>query len=183
MKDKFYLLLRAISVSVMGVLLIAYKEQWAGALVVGVGVVFALFGLSSVISWLIKKNLDRNPGFFPVLGVAGVVLGVMLIVAPETFVNAFVYIAGALLVFFALIELFSLVSMRNDVKLPGWFFVTPVVALLLGGFALWNPTEAAALPFLLISIGCIVCGLGWIIATIVWMIRSRKTSRANESSV
>ena len=174
MKDKLYLLLRAICVLLIGVLLVAYKEQWAGALVIGVGIVFALFGLCSVITWLVKRNLDRNPGFFPVLGVAGVVLGALLIVASKTFVNAFVYIAGAILICLALFELFSLISMRRDVKLPAWLFVTPVVALLLGGFALWNPTKAAALPFFLSGIGCIVCGLGWIIADVAWMIRSRK---------
>ena len=174
MKDKFYLLLRANCVLLIGVLLVAYKEQWAGALIIVMGIVFALFGLCSVISWSVKKKLDRNPGFIPVLGVAGVALGILLIVASKTFVNVFVYIAGALLIILAVVELLSLLDMRRDVKIPGALFVTPVVALLLGGFALWNPSKAAALPFLLSGIGCIVCGIGWIIADVAWIIRSKK---------
>lgn len=174
MKDKFFLILRAICVLLVGILLVAYKEQWAGALVIGMGVIFAVFGLCSVISWLIKNNLKRSPGFFPVLGVAGVVLGLVLILASKSFVNVFVYVAGAILILLALFELFSLLSMHRDVHFPGWIFATPVIALLLGGFALWNPTKAAALPYMLTGIGCIVCGLGWVVAIVSWMVRSRK---------
>lgn len=174
MKDKFFLILRAICVLLVGILLVAYKEQWAGALVIGMGVIFAVFGLCSVISWLIKNNLKRNPGFFPVLGVAGVVLGLVLILASKSFVNVFVYVAGAILIILALFELFSLLSMHRDARFPGWIFATPVIALLLGGFALWNPTKAAALPYMLTGIGCIVCGLGWVVAIVSWIVRSRK---------
>lgn len=174
MKDKFFVILRALCVLVIGVLLVAYKEQWAGALVIGMGIVFAAFGLCSVVSWIVRRKCRRDPGFFPVSGVAGLLLGLLMMLASQKFVNVFVYLAGGILLCLALFELVSLFSLRRDVKLPGWLFTTPVLALLMGGFALWNPTKAAALPFLISGIGCIICGTGWILAVFSWMIRRRK---------
>ena len=174
MKDKLYALLRAVCVLVVGILLIAYREQWADALVIGVGAVFALFGLCSVVSWLIKRARSGTSPFFPVLGVAGVLLGVLLMTASETFLKVFIYIIGGLLVCLALYELFSLTALHREARLPGWLYLPPVVALLLGVYSLWNPTKAAALPFLLTGIGCAVCALGRILATVLWAFKRKR---------
>ena len=69
------------------------------------------------------------------------------------------YALGIILSYAGLSEIIQLVSARQWVRVPGGFYVTPVLVMLLGIFILFNPIESANLPFILLGIGCMVYGL------------------------
>ena len=55
------------------------------------------------------------------------------------------------------------------------FYLSPTLVLLLGLFVIFNPFEAAALPFIVIGVGCIVSAFNELVAIY------RSTKKKNNS--
>lgn len=176
MKSWMYPVLRCLCVLLIGVLLVAYKEQWAGLLVILVGALFFVCGVVSIITWLVKKKKQTASGVFPLLGTGSALLGLLLMLASGTFLSVFMYVMGGMLVLWGVWQLVNMLNVRRLAQLPGFLFVAPVAAICFGIYAIWNPTKAAALPFVLIGVGCIVSGLGEAIALILAAVHRKKNS-------
>ena len=183
MKDFFYQLLRSLTVLLVGVLLVACREQWTQWIVVLTGDVFFIVGLISVFNYLLKKNRGKPTGSLPILGIAGILLGLILMIAAETFLKFFIYVMGAVLILFAIYQLVTMMNIHRKVRLHSALFLAPILAILFGVFALWNPTKVASIPFLLTGLGCIVCGVGDIIALVVYGARKAKEARQEKTTV
>jgi len=177
MKNFFYQFLRSLTVLLIGILLVACKEQWTQWVVVLSGAVFFIVGLMSVFNYLLKKNRGRPAGNFPVLGIGGILLGIILMVAAESFVNFFMYVMGVALIIVAVYQFVTMLRIHRVVRLHAAFFLAPVLALMFGVFALWNPTKVASIPFLLTGLGCIVSAVGDIIALSLYGSRRAKDAR------
>lgn len=183
MKDFFYQFLRSLTVLLIGVLLVACREQWTQWIVVLTGAVFFIVGLISVFNYLLRKNRGKPTGAFPVLGIAGILLGLILMVAAESFLKFFIYIMGAALILLAIYQLVTMLNIHRKVRLHGALFLAPILAILFGVFALWNPTKVASIPFLLTGLGCIVCGVGDVIALLIYGVRRAKEKRLENTTV
>ena len=163
MKSWLYPLLRIVCILLTGVLFIVYRDTWAHLLVIIIGALFAVYGLAGAIAYYVRKSRKEPVGLFPVAGIGCVLLGVVLMVKSKSFIQAFVYVAAALLIVFSISQIVRLIRWHRHVKLSTGFFIAPILALLLAAFALWNPMRAATIPFVLTGVGCIICAISDII--------------------
>ena len=108
------------------------------------------------------KSIDGVPhrfGWSQVLSVGSILFGLCLIVRPMFFEAILMYALGVILTYAGLSEIVHLVSVRQWVRVPGGFYVTPVLVMLVGIFILFNPIESANVSFIILGIGCMVYGL------------------------
>ena len=156
-----YAMLRGITALLIGVLLVFWSQSAVLYLIMAIGCLFLIPGLFSLLTYFRKPSLDGNRrfGWAQVLGVGSILFGLCLIVSPVFFEKSLMYALGIILSYAGLSEIIQLVSARQWVRVPGGFYVTPVLVMLLGLFILFNPIESANLPFILLGIGCMVYGL------------------------
>ena len=156
-----YAMLRGITALLIGVLLVFWSQSAVLYLIMAIGCLFLIPGLLSLLTYFRKPSLDGNRrfGWAQVLGVGSILFGLCLIVSPVFFEKSLMYALGIILSYAGLSEIIQLVSARQWVRVPGGFYVTPVLVMLLGLFILFNPIESANLPFILLGIGCMVYGL------------------------
>ncbi|MBR6590870.1 MAG: DUF308 domain-containing protein [Bacteroidaceae bacterium] len=156
-----YAMLRGITALLIGVLLVFWSQSAVLYLIMAIGCLFLIPGLFSLLTYFRKPSLDGNRrfGWAQVLGVGSILFGLCLIVSPVFFEKSLMYALGIILSYAGLSEIIQLVSARQWVRVPGGFYVTPVLVMLLGIFILFNPIESANLPFILLGIGCMVYGL------------------------
>ena len=156
-----YAMLRGITALLIGVLLVFWSQSAVLYLIMAIGCLFLIPGLLSLLTYFRKPSLvgNRRFGWAQVLGVGSILFGLCLIVSPVFFEKSLMYALGIILSYAGLSEIIQLVSARQWVRVPGGFYVTPVLVMLLGIFILFNPIESANLPFILLGIGCMVYGL------------------------
>lgn len=128
-------LFRALIAIVAGGLMIQYREKMVTWLTVGIGVMFFLSGVVSIIAYYVSKNnadkavreaeLSAAPEAevavitkptFPIVGLGSIILGVILFFMPATFVRYLVYIFAAIIILGAIGQYVSLISIQNAIK-------------------------------------------------------------------
>ena len=130
-------------------------------LIMAIGCLFLIPGLLSLLAYFRKTSPEGSHrfGWSQMLGVGSVLFGLCLIVNPVFFEKSLMYALGIILSYAGLSEIIQLTAARQWVRVPGGFYVTPVLVMLLGIFILFNPIESANLPFIILGIGCMVYGL------------------------
>jgi hypothetical protein len=156
---------RAVCAMIVGVLLLKYPQDGVTWLTMAIG---ALFLVSGVISLIAYTNARRHVGdyiitdregrvvsgtqpTFPIVGIGSVILGLVLVLTPNTFIHGLMYILGIIMVLGAVNQLMSLVAARRLGGIPFGFWVTPSVILLVGLFVLLKPGESAELPLIILG--------------------------------
>ena len=77
-------------------------------------------------------------------------------IMPEFFVNILMYLLGALLVLGGLSQLINFIFVRQAVKVPLLFYLVSVLILASGVVILFNPFQAATVPFIVLGVTAIV---------------------------
>lgn len=156
-----FAMLRGITALLIGILLVFWSQSAVLYLIMAIGCLFLIPGLLSLLAYFRKTPIDgkRHFGWAQVLGVGSILFGLCLIVSPVLFEKSLMYALGIILSYAGLSEIVQLVSARQWVRVPGGFYVTPVLVMLLGIFILFNPIESANIPFILLGVGCMVYGL------------------------
>lgn len=128
-------LFRAFIAIVAGGLMIQYREKMVTWLTIGIGVMFFLSGVVSIITYYVgKKHAEKamhtaemntaqegetveiiKPSF-PIVGLGSIILGSILCFMPATFVSYLVYIFAAIIILGAIGQYVSLISTRNAIK-------------------------------------------------------------------
>lgn len=154
-------IVRSLCVLLIGFLFLALGDSALSMLVVAVGALLMIPGVFSLISYL--RHLEQRP-MFPLAALGSFVLGLWMVMSPAFFVSFFMYVVGGVLVALGVYQLAGL-SVTSRVLSVAWpLYVMPVIVLLVGLFVIFNPFEAAALPFILIGIGCVLSSVNDIIA-------------------
>jgi len=157
-----YSLLRGVTALLIGVLLVFWPQSAVLYLIMVLGCLFLIPGLFSLLAYYRHKSADgasHRFGWSQVLSVGSILFGLCLIVRPMFFEAILMYALGIILTYAGLSEIIHLVSARQWVRVPGGFYVTPVLVMLVGIFILFNPIESANVPFIILGIGCMVYGL------------------------
>lgn len=170
MKSINYAIIRSLCALIIGVLLVIWPDVAVSYLVITIGVLFLIPGLYGVFSFFLKgKNVElqdkRKP--FPVAALGSALLGLWLIVMPMFFVSILMYVLGALLVLAGLSQLISFASARSYSSVPMIVFVIPSLILIAGVVVLFNPFEAASIPFMVLGISAIVYSLTDLVRLVV----------------
>lgn len=154
-------MLRGITALLIGGLLVFWSQSAVTYLIMAIGCLFLIPGLLSLLTYFRKTSPEgtRRFGWSQMLGVGSVLFGLCLIVNPVFFEKSLMYALGIILSYAGLSEIIQLTAARQWVRVPGGFYVTPVLVMLLGIFILFNPIESANLPFIILGIGCMVYGL------------------------
>ena len=159
--DVMIAMLRGLTALLIGVLLVFWSQSAIQYLIMAVGCLFLIPGLFSLLSYYRQKPTGEGHrlGWSQVLGIGSVLFGLSLIISPTFFERSLMFVLGIILTYAGLSEIIQLVSARQWMRVPGGFYVTPIVVMLLGIFILFNPIESANLPFIILGIGCMVYGV------------------------
>ena len=158
-------LFRAICAIIVGVLLIKYREQTVTWITICIGVLFFLSGVISCTTYYstrkqtgdtIVYDADGNQltgikPTFPIVGLGSLILGVILALMPDTFINGLVYILAAILILGAVSQFVMLTSATKYGRIGFYFWIVPSVILLIGIIAIVYPTAIASAPLFIIG--------------------------------
>lgn len=177
MKTISYSLLRAVCALVIGLVLVLFPNQAAEYLVITVGVIFLIPSLISIVGYFAWRG--ERPVHFPLLGIGSLLFGLWLVIMPGFFADLLTYVLGFILVIGGVQQIASLTSARNWMRVPAGFYVVPVLILLAGLFALFNPLGARSTAFIIIGVSSLVYALSELVN---WFGFSRKRPKAPSST-
>ena len=169
-------LVRAVMAFAVGALIIKYREETVHWLTVVIGALFFVSGLISVVlnrrptpslpkgeslESYSESNTDANQTPSPreggggwltsLVGFGSIILGIILALMPTTFITGLQYVLAAMLVLGAVNQFVNLAQASRWCHV-GWFYwLLPVVVLLVAIFMIWRPVETAAAPLFIIG--------------------------------
>ncbi|TWV12947.1 DUF308 domain-containing protein [Bacteroidaceae bacterium HV4-6-C5C] len=174
MKNINYSFLRAICALLISLVLILFPAEAGNYLVITIGIVFMVPSIFSIVGYFTLPI-----GFklrFPVEAVGGLLFGLWLMIMPSFFADLLTYLLGFILLMGGVQQIAALMGARHWVHVPVKFYIIPVLILLAGFFALFNPTGVRDTAFTIIGI----TGLVYTISELVnWFAFTRKKPKVS----
>ena len=201
MKNLLNSLVRAVMAFVVGALIIKFREETVHWLTIVIGALFFVTGLISVVlnrqrptplplpvregsnysqgdGLQAEKHSTPSPregggGWLAsVVGFGSIILGVILALMPTTFITGLQYVLAAMLVLGAVNQFVNLAQASRWCHV-GWFYwLLPVVVLLVAIFMIWRPVETAAAPLFIIGWCMLLYGMAELLgALMLWKAR------------
>ncbi len=168
-------LFRALCAIAIGGLLSAYPVETAKWVIIAIGALFLCSGIASCAVYFLAKPHALEEGVtlsdadgrvirpaaptFPIVGIGSLILGLILMLMPETFRDLLVYILAVVLIIGAVSQLVALDRARRIGHLPWAFWVCPSLVLLAGVLAVFRPSWVVAFPIYLVGISMILYGV------------------------
>ena len=151
-------LLRALVVLGMGIALVMYSNEVARLVVQGIGVLFILPGLITAYGGISKDKYENSVPLMPiVVGGGSVILGAILLLFPELFISALLYILAGLLLLGSTMQIYQLVKLHQEgMKSSMIYYLFPATIFVVGLYIMLHPMEAASLPFLFVGYAAIL---------------------------
>jgi uncharacterized membrane protein HdeD (DUF308 family) len=158
---------RALAAMAAGILLVRYPDNTVIGIVITIGVIFLLSGIVSVLSYINSRRhandyviydaqgriISAQAPMFPIVGIGSMILGAILAITPETFINTLMYIIGAMLILGAIGQYMSIINIRRYKALSFGYWLCPTLILLAGVYILINPISPISMAMSV---------LGWI---------------------
>lgn len=163
---------RALSGIIVGMLLVKYREQTVTWITVAIGVLFFVSGVFSCATYLVARSkkddiqvfdadgrqLTGLTPTFPIAGIGSLVLGLILAIMPGTFIASLMYILAAMLILGAVSQITNLVAASRVARIGIYFWIMPILTLLIGIVAFVAPSSIATAPLFVIGWAMIVYG-------------------------
>lgn len=181
MKGLSYSFLRAICALVIGLVLVMFPDQAGDYFVITIGVIFLVPSLVSIIGYFAQNTEMRSR--FPIEGVGSLLFGLWLIIMPGFFADLLTFVLGFILVMGGVQQIASLSAARRWMPVPGGFYVVPVLILLAGLVALFNPTGVRSTAFIIIGISSLVYAASELLNWFKFTRRRPKTPDASVKAV
>ena len=170
--------LRMLFALILGLLLVIFPNEAGNFFVIAIGTIFLIPSLLSIASALSSKQ----GGFhFPFFSVGSLLFGLWLIITPEFFVTLLTYVLGFVLLMGGVQQLSSLQVARQWVKVSPYYYIVPVLILLAGLLALFNPGGVQRTAFLVIGCASLFYALQELVSWFSLM-RLRPKPRVDEAS-
>lgn len=164
MKTMNYSLIRVLFALAVGLVLVIWPDVAAAYIVITLGVAFLIPGIISLFSYFSRRRTSKEKSpRFPVEGVGSLLFGLWLIIMPDFFADALMFLLGFILVMGGVQQISSLSRARKWIRVPAAFYFFPVLILIAGLFTLFNPAEARNTTFLIIGICSLVYALSELI--------------------
>lgn len=154
MKGLSYSFLRIICALVIGLVLVMFPDQASDYFVITIGVIFLVPSLISIIGYYAQGSEVRRR--FPIEGIGSLLFGLWLVIMPGFFADLLTFVLGFILVMGGVQQIASLVAARKWILVPGGFYVVPVLILIAGLIALFNPTGVRSTAFIIIGVTSLV---------------------------
>lgn len=156
MKRINYALLRALGALALGLLLVIFPTQITDYLVISIGVVFMLPSLISIVGYFMRNGKSEVSLRFPIEGFGSFLFGLWLVIMPSFFADMLIIILGFILALGGVQQIATLVVARHWSKVPVGFFVIPVLILVAGVLAIFNPSGVQHTAVMVIGVAAIV---------------------------
>ncbi len=166
---------RAVCAIVVGALLVKYREQTVTWITIAIGVMFFVSGVISVVAYFSAKRqatadgidiydangnkLTRPMPAFPIVGAGSIILGALLALLPNSFVDGLMFILSAILILGALNLFFNLAAATKFSRIGYVWWVFPIIIFLVGIVALVKPSVIASAPLFIIGWGMMAYGM------------------------
>ncbi len=174
------LILRAACAIIVGALLLASPEAYTILMVQVIGGIFLLSGLVPVVGFWFPSSAGSMRPVFPVVGTGSILLGILLMVFPDVFVRALMYVLAVLFILGGVQQLVAQIGARSMVPMRWWTVLLSVAVVALGIFILVKPLQSASVPFFLLGIGSICYGLTELLRAFRRIAYEHKASRKGE---
>ena len=157
MKTMNYSLIRILFALVIGLVLVIWPNAAASYIVITVGVAFLIPGVISLFGYFGRKRQEGEAApRFPIEGIGSLLFGLWLIVMPEFFADVLMFLLGFILIMGGVQQIASLSAARRWMPVPYGFYAVPVLILIAGLVALFNPTGVRSTAFIIIGISSLV---------------------------
>lgn len=171
---------RALCAIVVGALLVKYRQDMVTWLTITIGVIFFISGVISCVTYLAARRhssdvdirdaegnrLTTPAPSFPLVGIGSLILGALLAMMPQTFVNGLTYVLAAILILGALNQFFNLATATKFARIGLAWWVLPAIIFIIGLIALVKPSVIATAPLFVIGWCMMVYGVVELINTL-----------------
>ena len=182
MKSFNYAAVSSISALIIGILLVVWPGVAISYLVITIGVLFLLpgiYGLVSYFSLSNKQEEKKDRLSFPIVALGSTLFGFWLMINPAFFVSILMYVLGVLLVLGGLSEVMKFMALRAYSPVPVAVFLIPILILVAGIVVLFNPFEAATIPFIILGVSSILYGL----TDLIRLMQYRRNMKKQEADI
>ena len=173
--------LRTICALIIGLVLVMFPNEAGDYFVITIGVVFLIPALLSIIGYFAMSAEERRR--LPIEGIGSLLFGLWLIIMPGFFADLLTFVLGFILVMGGVQQIASLSAARRWMPVPGGFYVVPVLILLAGLVALFNPTGVRSTAFIIIGISSLVYAASELLNWFKFTRRRPKTPDASVKAV
>ena len=146
--------LRTICALIIGLVLVMFPNEAGDYFVITIGVVFLIPALLSIIGYFAMSAEERRR--LPIEGIGSLLFGLWLIIMPGFFADLLTFVLGFILVLGGVQQIASLSAARRWMPVRVGFYIIPVLILIAGLVALFNPTGVRSTAFIIIGITSIV---------------------------
>lgn len=156
---------RALSSILIGLLLVLNPERMTVALVMIIGILFALSGFFSLINYFVaikSKNVIYKP-VFPIVGLGSFLFGIFMSVFPDLFIAYLMFVLGIIIILAGANQIFTFIRFRKIIRIPWYMYVFSLVVLGMGILILLKPMATASLPFIILGYTSIFYGIAELI--------------------
>lgn len=164
---------RALSAIIVGALLVKYREEMVEWLTILIGVIFLVSGIISCIAYFGSKRSANDVEIFdaqgnqisaptqpfPLVGIGSIILGGVLALSPDTFMGGLMYMLAIILILGALNQFFNLSVATKYARIGFFWWLMPIVTLIIGLVALVKPNIIATAPLFVIGWCMMVYGV------------------------
>ena len=165
---------RGICAIIIGILLIEYREQTLKWITISIGVLFFISGIVSLAEFYATKKLSDKPNVFdsngilisggqkphfPILGIASLLLGLILVLMTSMFITGLVYIISGMLIIGAIGQFVFLADTSKYASLGFYYWIMPSVILIVGLIAIFYPAAIATAPLFVIGLCMLLYGV------------------------
>ena len=165
--------LRTICALIIGLVLVMFPNEAGDYFVITIGVVFLIPALLSIIGYFAMSAEERRR--LPIEGIGSLLFGLWLIIMPGFFADLLTFVLGFILVLGGVQQIASLSAARRWMPVRVGFYIIPVLILIAGLVALFNPTGVRSTAFIIIGITSIVYAVSELIN---WFTFTRKRPKA-----
>ena len=186
-------LFRAFCAIVVGVLILKFPKDGITWLTMAVGEIFLISGIIALIAyWYARRHsgdyvvtdqkgriISGGQPTFPIVGAGSIFLGLILVIAPNRFVDGLMYVLGGMMILGGIQQLINLVVARRLGNIPFVYWICPSLVMLTGLLAIFYPMETAEMPLIILGWCSLVYGVTELINSLkIWGVRKQARENA-----
>lgn len=156
MKGK-YPLFGAIGAIAVGLILMLFPNEAGNYFVILIGLLFMLPSCIGIVGYF-RLPSELRP-FFPLGSVGGMLFGFLLMVMPGFFADFLTFVLGFMVLMGGVQQIASLTMARQWGTVPLTMYIIPMLIIVAGLVAVFNPMGTRSAAFILIGACCVVYGL------------------------
>ena len=153
-------LTRSVIAIAIGVILIIWPEKVKELLVTVVGVLLMIPSVITLTPLLFSKNTeDKKQHMLPVLlGTGLAILGLIMILFPETFISLFTLLIGILLFLAGLMQVIGVFNYCRQTR-NFWLMLSPLIILIMGAITISNFKNISNILLIMIGVTTLLYGI------------------------